>query len=225
MEDHVPCTEILLNYRLDAYQKVTFSIRKMFGMPSLYGSRYTDKIHSILDVRSRSGTSSTTFRRKARASARIIHRVVRIPRLDLQSDWLAFRMDSQTTLGGISGISSSDLTFAFAFGTRSEHVQTYRSFRKPRCRPVCLVASCNPGPARSQMSILNRWTTAGPAHSQGIRPLVTMFHWDLPEKLDWLDEEVVDYFVEYPGSTCLVPILCTLFRCPGPFLGASSRLG
>ncbi|CAK9111947.1 Beta-glucosidase 42 (AtBGLU42) [Durusdinium trenchii] len=32
---------------------------------------------------------------------------------------------------------------------------------------------------------------------KGIRPLVTMFHWDLPEKLDWLDEEVVDYFVEY----------------------------
>lgn len=32
---------------------------------------------------------------------------------------------------------------------------------------------------------------------RGITPVVTMFHWDLPAELDWLDEEVVDYFVGY----------------------------
>lgn len=32
---------------------------------------------------------------------------------------------------------------------------------------------------------------------RGITPIVTMFHWDLPAELDWLDEEVVDYFLRY----------------------------
>jgi len=33
--------------------------------------------------------------------------------------------------------------------------------------------------------------------SSGITPLVTIFHWDLPDDLDWLDEPVVDAFVDF----------------------------
>lgn len=32
---------------------------------------------------------------------------------------------------------------------------------------------------------------------KGITPLVTMFHWDLPADLDWLNSTVIDAFVEY----------------------------
>merc|ERR1711957_932010 len=34
-------------------------------------------------------------------------------------------------------------------------------------------------------------------HQRGIQPFVTMFHWDLPKGLDWLDEDVVPAFLEY----------------------------
>jgi len=32
---------------------------------------------------------------------------------------------------------------------------------------------------------------------KGIRPAVTMFHWDLPDDYDWLEESVVDAFAQY----------------------------
>lgn len=44
----------------------------------------------------------------------------------------------------------------------------------------------------------------------GITPVVTMYHWDLPEQLDWLDDEVVDYFLDYADFlfTTFPEVLC-----------------
>ena len=43
-----------------------------------------------------------------------------------------------------------------------------------------------------------------------------MFHWDLPEQLDWLDDEVVDYFVEYAdfllNTFPEAPTLCMVWK-------------
>jgi beta-glucosidase len=33
--------------------------------------------------------------------------------------------------------------------------------------------------------------------AKGLTPAVTMYHWDLPDDYDWLDERVVDGFVQY----------------------------